>query len=161
MDGSTWIGDNDLARCGACGAQPRDCPDGGRRAHPAMLSAISFILDAMVPKPGECAMDLDPERRSRAACPPGALATVDQHSRPDLGHFATEAMREWFRDHMTTAHQALFRSHRRPCPQGNGVPNLRFLHARKASPSPFLVERRALQVMSSKSPLRPQRPSPP
>lgn len=38
---------------------------------PQCLRHIVY-LDAMVPKPGECAMDLIPNDEAGAACPPGA-----------------------------------------------------------------------------------------
>ena len=67
---------------------------------PQCLRHIVY-LDAMVPKPGECAMDLIPneeaEQRILRARHDGGISIPA----PAPGHFATDAMREWFKDHMT------------------------------------------------------------
>ena len=72
MDVVNLIKYNDMRDVVLVGDRLRgDCPDGGRRAHPAMPPPYR-LSHAMVPKPGECAMDLIPNDESRAACPPGA-----------------------------------------------------------------------------------------
>lgn len=89
---------------------------------PQCLRHIVY-LDAMVPKPGECAMDLIPndeaEQRVLRARHDGGLSIPA----PTPGHFATEAMREWFRDHMTPQPiKPYFDRIDVRVPQGNGVP---------------------------------------
>ena len=102
---------------------------------PQCLRHIVY-LDAMVPKPGECAMDLIPndeaEQRVLRARHDGGISIPA----PTPGHFATEAMREWFRDHTTPQPIGpYFDRIDVRVPQGNGVPvTLCFLHAREASP---------------------------
>ncbi|MEQ2847221.1 alpha/beta fold hydrolase [Bilophila wadsworthia] len=89
---------------------------------PQCLRHIVY-LDAMVPKPGECAMDLIPndeaEQRVLRARHDGGISIPA----PTPGHFATEAMREWFRDHMTPQPiKPYFDRIDVRVPQGNGVP---------------------------------------
>lgn len=89
---------------------------------PQALRHIVY-LDAMVPEPGECAMDMLPrhdvaQRVYRARHDGGISVPV-----PAPGHFASEAMQEWFKTHMTPQplRPYLDRIAIRP-PQGNGVP---------------------------------------
>ena len=89
---------------------------------PQFLRHIVY-LDAMVPLPGECAMDMIPrhdaaQRIYRAHHDGGVSVPV-----PAPGHFASDAMRDWFQAHMTPQplKPYLERIDIRP-PQGNGVP---------------------------------------
>lgn len=89
---------------------------------PQSLRHIVY-LDAMVPLPGECAMDMIPrhdaaQRVHRSRHNGGLSVPV-----PAPGHFASDAMRDWFKAHMTPQplKPYLDRIDIRP-PQGNGVP---------------------------------------
>ena len=122
---------------------------------PQCLRHIVY-LDAMVPKPGECAMDLIPndeaEQRVLRARHDGGISIPA----PTPGHFATEAMREWFRDHMTPQPiKPYFDRIDVRVPQGNGVP-VTYVSCTpvKLHPSPFLwsVPAGSPSGASSKSP---------
>ena len=89
---------------------------------PHLLRHLVY-LDALVPKSGECAMDLLPdeegkERMFRAQHDGGVSVPV-----PELGRFVAGSIREWFRDHMTPhplkPYFGRLDIHE---PQGNGVP---------------------------------------
>ena len=130
---------------------------------PQCLRHIVY-LDAMVPKPGECAMDLIPndeaEQRVLRARHDGGLSIPA----PTPGHFATEAMREWFRDHMTPQPiKPYFDRIDVRVPGQRRSRNLCFLHAREASPHrPFCGAcPQAPPLARRRNRLRPQRPSPP
>ena len=80
-------------------------------------------LDALVPSPGECALDLLPDEEAsrrvlRARHDGGVSVPV-----PESGPFATEDMRDWFQTHMTPQpiQPYLDPAHFR-LPQGNGIP---------------------------------------
>lgn len=131
---------------------------------PQCLRHIVY-LDAMVPKPGECAMDLIPneeaEQRVLRARHDGGISIPA----PTPGHFATEAMREWFRDHMTPQPiKPYFDRIDVRVPQGNGVP-VTYVSCTpvKLHPIALSVERaRRLPLLARRrNRLRPQRPSPP
>lgn len=89
---------------------------------PHLLRHLVY-LDAMVPKPGECAMDLVPNeeasRRVLRSRHDGGISVPV----PEPGHFAAESMREWFRAHMTPQPiKPYFDRIAIREPQGNGVP---------------------------------------
>ena len=80
-------------------------------------------LDALVPTQGECALDLIPrhdaaQRVHRSQQDGGLSVPV-----PSPGHFATEALQEWFKAHMTPQPLKPYLGRVEITrPQGNGIP---------------------------------------